>query len=91
MNNKLVGKTIVKWLFKLDNDKAVGDITVGEIEQLRDALTETVKGTPYCLGCKNTLPSWVKQRESFKCPHCGSVEYDFGIREGYAYACGKED
>jgi len=52
---------------------------------------ETVRGTPYCLACKARLPSWVKEKESFRCPECGSVEYDFGIVEGLDYALRKED
>jgi len=52
---------------------------------------ETVRGTPFCLGCGYNLPFWVKQKEQFRCPHCNSVEYDFGIREGFNYAIGRDD
>jgi len=52
---------------------------------------ETVRGTPYCLNCNTNLPYWVKEKEAFRCPHCGSVEYDFGIREGFDYAVGREE
>jgi len=39
-----------------------------------------MKGEIYCLGCKQTLPKEYADKESWKCPHCGSIEYDYGLR-----------
>jgi len=39
-----------------------------------------MKGEIYCLGCKGTLPEHYTKKASWRCPHCGSVEYDYGIR-----------
>ena len=39
-----------------------------------------MKGELYCLGCKGKLPENVKNKESWRCPHCNSVEYDYGVR-----------
>ena len=50
-----------------------------------------MNGTPFCLGCKKELPDDVKQKESWICSHCGSREYDFGIKENHKSMATKKD
>lgn len=50
-----------------------------------------MKGTPFCLNCKGILPFDVSRRESWTCPHCGSREYDYGIKEQHRDMATKKD
>jgi len=38
LTRAVLGKVLVNWFFSLDQDKKIGNITVGEIEKLRESI-----------------------------------------------------
>ena len=69
------GETIEEAIFKFKTD-----VTNGIGIQIQEK--EIPKEYRYfCLGCNGTLSPSVTKKESWKCPHCGSVEYDYGKEE----------
>ena len=69
------GETIDEAIYKFKTDVVNG---IGLLIQEKEI---PPKRRYFCLGCKGTLSPNVSQKDSWKCPHCGSIEYDYGVEE----------
>ena len=54
-------------------------------------MIEEIKGTPFCLECKNELPNDAKHKEAWTCLYCNTRQYDFGIKENHKSMATKKD